>query len=377
MKIEQVGNLRKLVTFGADPKSEERIRAAIAVSDSLYNLDHVTISISNTKNPRHERNEAGQTIFLQDRYVELPIFNQLKRKFGDDLYQKFIAYHEFGHAVQISRITNGQTVDIKEDHADLHYLFNGSAVPNKINNFMKELFKEGFADCYAALCLYKETGDAAVFNKITEIRSKRYHEMKRENREKEPHFIHSNFNVKAPEYLGKAVSSLVASGRDVFSIPFVAPGAAQRESLEKYIQRAVIAGSVAALLRELRTNDACLNHFRSFARDFKLDEYHVRKILAGDPNINQVVAYEKTHGVSSYFLALKNRLPGFCVSILTDNDLRSIISNKEYQRKTNTNLALMDVVDIPYSAGLENVKKRMAELRNREPSSFKHKARKI
>nr|CUV53685.1 protein of unknown function [Ralstonia solanacearum] len=360
MKIEQVSLLRRLVTFGADPKSEERIRAAIAVSDSLYNLEHVTISISNTTNPRHEVSQTRQTVFLPDRHFELPIFNRLRKKFGTDIYPRFVAYHEFGHAVQIARTANGQTVDIKEDHANLHYLFNGSAVPNKINNFMKELFKEGFADCYAALCLYKETGDISVFNKITEIRSKRYHEIKRENH---PDFIHPNFNVNAADYLGKAVSTLVANGKDLFDLPFVATGTGKGASLEKYIQRAVIAGSVAALLRELRTNDAFLNHFRSFARDFRLDEHRVMKILAGEPNLSEVLAYEKTRGISSYFLELTKRLPSFCASVLTDHDIRVILDNKEYRRQTDANLVLMDVVEIPYSAGLEGAKGRVRKLR--------------
>lgn len=372
MKTEKTNYLRRLARIGADPKSEERINDAITVSESIFNLNQVTIALSNTTNPRHEVSQAGQRIFLPDRHFELPLFNQMKRKFGEE-YQKLIAYHEFGHAVQVARTANGQTVDIKEDHANLHYLFNGSAVPNRINNFMKELFKEGFADCYAGLCLYKETSDLEVFKKISNIRANRYPEIKKASKEIPPaYFIHPNFNIKAAEYLG----DVLAKEKEVFSIPFVAPGG-HGVSLERYIERAVIAGCVAALLQELRTNDACLNHFRSFARDFKLDEYSVKRILAGAPDLNEVLDYERSQGISSYFLEMRNRLPESYKSILTEPKIGNILTNSTYQRKVDTSLKLMDVVEIPYSAGVEVTRERIVDLRSHSLNSPRLKVRKF
>ncbi|KVS21928.1 hypothetical protein WK32_17825 [Burkholderia vietnamiensis] len=87
------------------------------------------------------------------------------------------------------------------------------------------------------------------------------------------------------------------------------------------------------------------------------------KILAGEPNLSEVLAYEKTRGISSYFLELTKRLPSFCASVLTDHDIRVILDNKEYRRQTDANLVLMDVVEIPYSAGLEGAKGRVRKLR--------------
>ncbi len=337
----------------------------IKISNSIFENNTFAVKYEHSDNPRLESFHGKNVVYLPVNYSNThPLFNTTRKILGEDLLPKFTIYHEFGHAAQIARLPANfnNPVDIK-GNINLNWLFNGGMVSNKINNFMKELFKEGFADCYAGLCLYKETGNLDVFNKISDIRAKRFPELKKENKKTVPaYFIHGNFNIKAAEYLGKTIASLVAQGQDVFGIQFVAPGAGQ--SLEKHIERAVIAGSVDALLRELRSNDACLNHFRSFAQGFKLDQYSVRRILAGNPHLNQILAYEQKQGISSYFLEMKNRLPPAYASILTDKAIEEILCNTKYQRAVDPNLTLMDVVDIPYSAGLEGVRSRVTELRS-------------
>ena len=374
MNLKEKPFLDRLLGTGSP---REGIEQTISTSSQIFALGSTTIVYRGKEEPRYVKQE--NTVYLPEKHLNMAIFDVSKNKLGEGLYRKFIAYHEFGHAVQVARLPAhfNEQVDIK-GNINLNYLFNGTIVPNRVNNFMKELFKEGYADCYAGLCLYKETGDLEVFKKISKIRTQRYPEIKKGSKEVPPaHFIHPNFNIKAAEYLGKAIASLVANGKDVFSIPFVAPGGGQGASLEKHIERAVIAGSVAALLQELRTNDACLNHFRSFAQGFTLDQYSVRRILAGNPNLNQVLAYEKSQGISRYFLELKNRLPASYASILTDQDIGKVMCDTKYQRQVNTSLKLMAVVDIPYSSGVEVTKERIADLRTNNLNSTHFKVRKF
>lgn len=217
--------------------------ACVALSDTIFKMNHVMVRIEKIQNPRHERNHQEETIFLPDRHFTLPIFENLKSIFGEEDYARFIAYHEFGHAAQVACLDpkNSDQVQIKGSPS-LNYLFNGAAVPDRINNFLKELFKEGFADCYAGLCLYKETGDVQVFSQISEVRAKRYTELKVDGGSD---FIHPNFNVTAAENFGMAVSALVKQGKDIFAIPFTGAG----ESVEGYIERAVIAGCLVAVVR--------------------------------------------------------------------------------------------------------------------------------
>lgn len=337
-------------------------------SNSIFKNPGFKVELENQDDPRFEAFHGKHIVYLPKRFYKNKFLHELYDvaidKLGEDRFQRFVAYHEFGHAAQVARITNNQMVDIKGNthgDLDLNYMFNGASVPNKVNNFLVELFKEGFADCYAGLCLYKETGDLDVFKKISEIRSKRYPQLKKENKKTDPqYFIHRNFNVRAAEYLGEVVAKV----QDVFSIPFIAPGAGKGVSLEKYIERAVIRGCLDAVLRELKTNDACLNHFRGFARDFKLDTYTLTQLLGAQPNAGQIINYEKTQGISSYFLELAYRLPKGYHTIITPTDILTIVNDSKYQRSVDPNLQLMDVVDIPYTAGLEGVRERIGELRS-------------
>lgn len=241
MEIQKSGLIDKLTTLGADSGSENRVSACAAISDQIFEMNHVKVRIVNTKEPRHVKSQTDEIIYLPDRHFDLAIFNHLKDKFKDIEYQKVIAYHEFGHAAQIECTRNNQQIHIKgsSSEGDVNYLFNGSSVPSKINNFLKELFKEGFADCYAGLCLFKETGDVKVFKRISQVRKARYDEFKDEEGK---HFIHPNFNINAAANMGLTIELFSKSGKNIFDLPFTGAD----PSIERYIERAVIAGCVAA-----------------------------------------------------------------------------------------------------------------------------------
>jgi hypothetical protein len=350
----------RLQNFIESKEQSERHALAVAcadISDTIFKMDHVTVRLANIQDPRHERSQQEEIIFLPDRHFDLPIFERLKAKFGESDYPRFIAYHEFGHAAQVACLDpkNGDHVQIKGS-PNLNYLFNGSSVPDRINNFLKELFKEGFADCYAGLCLYKETGDIDVFRQISDVRVKRCHEIKEE---KGLHFIHPNFNVFAVRNFGRTVEAFVAQGKDIFAVPF-AEGPAP---LEHYIERAVIGGCLAAITSELRTNDALLNQFRRFARGFGVDAHQVGKFLGHPSNLDQVVAYEHFQGIGSFFLELHKRLATSYAGVLPSSEICKLLVNVEFKRSVDSSLELMHVVDVPYSAGIEAVMKKRVVLR--------------
>lgn len=149
-------------------------------------------------------------------------------------------------------------------------------MPNKINNFLIKLFQEGFADCYSGLCLLKETDDINVFHKISEARSQRYDELKTE---KGQNFIHPNFNIFAAENMGKTIETFIKNEKSIFNLSFTD----SEHSIERYIERAVISGCVTAIMKELQTNDAFLNHFRKFTKEFKIEEQRLKDVIT-DPS---------------------------------------------------------------------------------------------
>jgi hypothetical protein len=358
MEVLKSGILERLTKIGADTNSENRVVACAELSDQIFKMNHVKVRIANMQDPRHVKTHEEEIIYLPDRHFDLPIFNHLKDQFREVEYQKVIAYHEFGHAAQIACVHNNQQIHIKGSslEGDINYLFNGDAVPNRINNFLKELFKEGFADCYSGLCLFKETGDVKVFKRISQVRAKRYGEFKDE---KGKYFIHPNFNVKAAENMGHAVELFLKNDQNIFNLPFT--GA--EVSIERYIERSVVAGCIVAVISELRTNDAFLNHFRKFASGFALDKHQVQTLLAGHSNVDEVVAYEKNQGLVSFFLEFKKRLPDSYTGVLPDGELFKLLVNTDYKRLVDPTMEFMDVAPIPYSAGLEAVKEMVLLLR--------------
>ena len=124
-------------------------------------------------------------------------FKDLNIKNGPELY---IMLHEIGHAKQHETLGTlnpfNYPVIIKQG-SNLHYLYNGSAVENRINQFMSENYKEAFSDCFAAFALYKEFGKIEIFDKISDIRKERYNQFKSINGQD---FIHPNFDYHSIEY---------------------------------------------------------------------------------------------------------------------------------------------------------------------------------
>lgn len=330
----------------------------IDISNSIFTNDSFVVVFESKVNPRFEYFHGEGVVYLPQKYeTKDSIYIKLKEKLGEKLFQKFIAYHEFGHAAQVACTHNNQQIHIKGSSSwgDINYLFNGNTLPNKINNFMKELFKEGFADCYAGLCLFKETGDVNIFNRISQVRSTRYDEFKDE---KGKHFIHPNFNVNAAGNMGQTIGVFKKKSKNIFDLPFT--GAEQ--SIERYIERSVIAGCIAAVVQELRTNDAFLCHFRKFSRYFKIEEHQVGSVLSGAP-LSQVMQYEKNQGVASYFFELEKRLPEQYKSVLPQKTLVELLTNPIFKRDVASDLELMNVATIPYTAGLEQTKTRILEIR--------------
>ena len=342
-------------------QKERSVDSLIDLSNSIFKNDEFVVVFEDQVNPRFESFHGEGVVYLPQKYeTKDSVYVKLKEKLGEELFPKFIAYHEFGHAAQVACTHNNHQIHIKGSSSwgDINYLFNGDTLPNKINNFMKELFKEGFADCYAGLCLFKETGDVKVFKRISQVRSTRYDEFKDE---KGKHFIHPNFNVNAAANMGLTIERLTNGGKNIFDMPFT--GA--EITIERYIERAVIAGCVSALMNELETNDAFLSHFRKFTREFKLSEHDVKTVLhSTSVPIAQVMQSEKENGVSSFFFELHRRLPEAYKSAMPQDTLKKLLTDNVFKRDVASDLVLKDVVDIPYSAGLEGAKARMVSLRD-------------
>ena len=219
------------------------IENSLAISNSIFENNNFTIIFEKHDNPRIESFNDQNIIYLPRKYsTNNSLYNIIVEKFNEETLPKVITYHEFGHAAQTACVTNNQQVHIKgssaDSEGDINYLFNGSIVPNKINNFLIKLFQEGFADCYSGLCLFKETGNIDVFNKISQARSQRYDELKTE---KGQNFIHPNFNIFAAENMGKTIETFIKNEKSIFNLSFTD----SEHSIERYIERAVISGCVS------------------------------------------------------------------------------------------------------------------------------------
>ena len=261
-------------------EKKKQINDLIEISDSIYHVPNIKIVLETHVEPRYLAKEGK--IFIPLEYVENnnDIFTTLKQSFGDK-FEEVVILHEMGHAVEVDRKPlqiNGEKnfhqIDIK-NNSNLNYFFNGKSVPNNINYFLIENYKEGFADCYSACCYYKKNGDISVFDKISEARELSYKQMKLNNGE---HYIHPNFNTQAPTLFKKIIEELNNEGVDIRSLPFTS---SVGNNIEKYIEQATIQGCMKALVRELETNDAFLNHFRKVGKEFteenngrfKINEY--------------------------------------------------------------------------------------------------------
>ena len=193
-----------LKNLGLLPISKERrsIEDLLITSNSIFENDSFIVELEERINPRLESFHNKNTVYLPKKYLkDNPLYTIIIEKFNEDSLPKVITYHEFGHAAQVACVHNNLPIHIKgsSSEGDINYLFNGSIVPNKISNFIKELFKEGFADCYGGLCLFKENDDIKVFKRVSQVRKERYDEFK----EKEgKHFLHPNFNINAAANMG-------------------------------------------------------------------------------------------------------------------------------------------------------------------------------
>lgn len=330
----------------------------LSISNSIFNNDNFSVILDKKDNPRFESFHNKNIIYLPKKYsTNNSIYKLIEQEFNKKNLPKVISYHEFGHAAQTACINNNQPVHIKgtSSEGDINYLFHGSSVPNKINNFLVKLFQEGFADCYSGLCLYKETGNIDVFEKISTVRSQRYDELKRPN----THYIHPNFNIMAAKNMGNTVNAFINQGKDIFNLPFTNAS----QSIERYIERCVIAGCVQALITELKTNDAFLNHFRKFNKEFKIDDSLIINFLGNSPETNNIIKLEKEQGVSSFFFELQKRLPTDYKSILPTNTLKDFLTNDVFKRNVDQNLTLNNVVDITYTSGFEKSKLQIKSIR--------------
>lgn len=127
------------------------------------------------------------------------------------------------------------------------------------------------------------------------------------------------------------------------------------------LEAAVIKGSVAALVKELENNDAFLNHFRKFANDFAQESNGKYKINQYDESIKDYAQRNSKelksfvedlnkNSLLPYFIEFKTRAnKDYIPQRLIDN----LIENPKFKRHVDANLELMDVREIPYSAGME------------------------
>ena len=260
-----------------------------------------------------------------------------------------------GHSVENDRKNNLILINIKNS-PDLNYLFNGSSVPNKINNFLQEVFKEGFADCYSGLCYYKKYGDINVFEKISEAREVRYQEMKKEFGN---NYIHPNFNIEAPRIFKSIIEDLKLKGIDILNLPFAPKG--EENNIEKHLENAVIQGCVKSLIRELENNDAFLNHFRKFSNEFTQESKGKYKITQYDDlikeyaknkdrNLTEVVKDLNEKAFLPYFIEFQRKNNE---SYISQDLIKDLIENPKFKRNVDNNLVLKDVKEITYSAGIE------------------------
>lgn len=352
-KIEEqrsiLGYKYNIVKFQLSNEHINSINDLIEVSDNVHRINSVQVFVEETVEPRYLAKE--RKIFIPLKYSENnnDIFTTLKQFFGDK-FEEVVNFHEMGHAVEVDRkpLINGEKnfhqIDIK-NHSNLNYFFNGSAVPNNINYFLIENYKEGFADCYSAFCYYKKNGDISVFDKISEARELSYKQMKLNNGE---HYIHPNFNTQAPIFFKKIIKELNDKGIDIRSLPFTS---STGENIEKFIEQATIQGCMKALVRELETNDAFLNHFRKVGKEFteentgrfKINEYAkpIKEYTSqNNLDIKYVIEQLNREAILPYFIEFQKRSNEH---IISNDFIKDLIDNPKLKRQVNSNLEIADI----------------------------------
>lgn len=344
-------NYEREETF-LEQQMREKANGWNILSSTVFPLEHVDIKLETEVDPRYSFND--NKLYLPYSYLGAvskkdSIYYTSQEKLGN-FYEDFIAYHEIGHAVQHHLVKNGQTVHTKESPS-LSYLFNGASVPNKINNFLKEIFKESYADCYAALCLYKKTKNLSVFDNVSDIRETRYIDMKKQYGN---HYIHPNFNYTSPKILGDLVKNHEAAHGNIFKLDFCSDSS---QSIEKMIEHSVLKGCINTVCQEISSNDSFVNQLIKNSKEFKpkSNNQQVSKLFS---SLNQ-------NSIVPFFTEFSYRCDN--QKIISDTDIINIINNKDYNRIVNPDLELMNVANIPYSAGLEksDVKQRAKKMQQK------------
>jgi hypothetical protein len=133
-------------------------------------------------------------------------------------------------------------------------------------------------------------------------------------------------------------------------------------SIERYIERCVIAGCVHALIKELQTNDAFLKHFQKFNQEFKIDDSRIKDVIGNYPNLIDHIEFEKQQGVASFFFELKKRLPDNYKHIIPSKLLKDILTNLELKEAGETSLP----------SGFEATKLKIISVRTNKFTQIKH-----
>lgn len=334
-------------------EKQDKINNLIKISDDIYHLPDIVIKMEEKIDPRFSAKQGK--IFIPSDYIEKGdnIISILKNFLGDK-FEDLIIFHEMGHAVEVSRKQNVNKISIK-NNLDLNYLINGSSVSNNLNYFLIENYKEGFADCYSGLCFFKKYGDISIFDKISKTRELRYVEMKNSNGN---HYVHPNFNTHAAKTFKKIVEDLSNKKIDIRDLPFLSNNG---NNIERYIEESAIKGLLAAVIKELKINDAFLNEFKIFGKQFTEEDRGRFKIniysepikkysISNNIQTKDLVKNLNSEGILPYFIEFQKRSVS---ELISDKLIEDLIDNKDLRRHVDPKLRIEDIRNFQIEDNME------------------------
>jgi len=161
----------------------------------------------------------------------------------------FFFFHEVGHGFHHSKLSNEQNfsanpVNFKND---LDNLCNNPTRNLIFNTFLKSTYREAYADCYAAICLYKKYGDINIFDKISEMRKNDLSHYKKTN---EQNLFTPYHDYESVLFLKKEIKNL-----DLLKINSV-------DEINNLVQKSLTKGLFKTVQRESQSNDSFLKGLR-------------------------------------------------------------------------------------------------------------------
>lgn len=248
--VRNVEKIKDIFKIKKSPQVNNLTNAFNFILENYYYLhpvEEINFTLYSNISPHYEFHSKSINIPFDYNNTFKNLYENIQ-SYLNDKSSEYIIFHEIGHAIQHSSIgSSDYRFEPIELNSSLNYLFNGASVANKINHFLSDNFKESYADCYAALSLYKKSGDISVFDKIYNYRESE----KKKFKTAYPNAINEYFNNEA-----LLIFKMSLNKDESF------------EKIHECIQSSIVKSIFKTLVEEIKTNDSFLKEVKNFGLEF-------------------------------------------------------------------------------------------------------------